>query len=720
MVKTQNEVSIVKSLPNPASFGKQRLGISVLPPAPSVLVVEKNAKSGEVHVYMTDFQIKFKENAYLRNVFTEDTLNKWEGQMASKTTFKDFLLGTINHNYRHWRFGKDQLDELHKRIRPLPKDFDLQPYIDQILAEEKAWDEADHTVLDLWAKNPLFSKSNVFLHQNAPLDNSYDAFFNRMAVAVTNKRLDQSTKTVSKKVPLAKTEDERNKALLAGGTLLGGTAPYLYKSPFFIKNSVIDLKASFRIKEAKDILSWGFSAETAQMAEYELPLLAGLSGWREITGQPVLGAFLSSESLMAHSAFSTMHRTGGQSQQSLSQKITKEELERNIRERLGKATRRLQYFQTTGFFPKPVVEETEAQELLRLRKIEAWSRAQTHLATKGTIDAIRFLSPRGYDLDFLKSMQTRPVTEQLVFYISLQKRKKREQLEEYFEQEYFTEFLKLPKIGAKLRYRSKDFEIRSVDIRSNTGGHRKYWAHCVGGLGRSEEIIVPTEEMQPLKIGWYIRRSDGGWQNAADIARSPPATVVAETSIALLASVFLKWFKNFLGYAKGNIIKTTTKRMNVNIPKGLAPEVLANFPKDVRVDIPKGTITQVAYDWAAWGTTTLSAYGAVRSATIYESFVSSCIDTAEPYPLANVIDMSLPMGARSYSNFYTDALLTSDTVAQNIKRLAIAAGETVGDVFSGTRAALSTAISWGSDVVKNLFMGVVIVIGLGIVYKIAT
>ena len=108
MGKTENKVSIVKSLPNPASFGKKIMGISVLPPAPSVLVVERNAKSGEVHLYMTDFQIKFKGNAYLRNVFNEDTLNKWEGQMASTTTYKDFLRGVLDHNYRIWRFIKDR------------------------------------------------------------------------------------------------------------------------------------------------------------------------------------------------------------------------------------------------------------------------------------------------------------------------------------------------------------------------------------------------------------------------------------------------------------------------------------------------------------------------------------------------------------------------------------------------------------------------------------
>ena len=84
------------------------------------------------------------------------------------------------------------------------------------------------------------------------------------------------------------------------------------------------------------------------------------------------------------------------------------------------------------------------------------------------------------------------------------------------------------------------------------------------------------------------------------------------------------------------------------------------------------------------------------------------------------IDTSLPVGARTYSNFYTDVRITQDSVSANIKRMAISAGETAGSMFDGTRRAFSTAISWGTDVVKNLFMGVVIVVGLGIVYKVAT
>ena len=731
MGKTANRVSIVKTLPNPTGFGKKVMGVSILPPAPSVLVVETNDKSGEVHVYMTDFQIKFKENAYLRNVFNEDTLNKWEGHMASETTYKDFLRGVLDHNYRIWRFMKDELKEVQKRIKPLPKNFDLQPYIDQIKKEEKEWDEADHTVLDLWSKNPIFGPGNVFLHQNEHLkNNTFRAFKNRMAIAVGEKRQRESTKTVDKKVTFAKTEEERNKTLLAGGSLLGGTAPYLWKSPFYIRNSVEAAKQAFRIKTGRDLVSWGFG-EAVGMSETEMPVLAGLAGWKEITGQPVMGAFLSSESLMAQSQFSTLHRTGG-SGAPLSGKITKEELERRIREQTEEGKRRLQ----AGFYgpvydpklkPKTfmgdseVPEETDEQELARLRKVEATSRAQTQLATASQMSAMRFLSgPGKYSPEFLEGLGKRPAMEQLVFYLSLRKRKYRERHRGYFTQELFTEFMRQPKIGSHLRYREKNFEIMSIDIKSDVGGHRKYVASCKGGKNGAEEISVPTEEIIPMKTGWYIRRSVGFWENFADISRSVPAKIVAEGAIAFAGAAFLKWFKNAVGYGKKDIIKTDTKRMHVNPPKGLTVEEVLKYPKDIRVDIPTGTITDDQYTYASWITTTTSSYAAVRASDIYETFVAQCIDVAEPYPLANTIDTSLPVGARSYSNFYTDARLTQDSVSENIKRIAISAGERVGSVFEGTKEAFSTAISWGTDIVKNLFMGVVIVVGLGIVYKVAT
>jgi hypothetical protein len=106
-----------------------------------------------------------------------------------------------------------------------------------------------------------------------------------------------------------------------------------------------------------------------------------------------------------------------------------------------------------------------------------------------------------------------------------------------------------------------------------------------------------------------------------------------------------------------------------------------------------------------------------NAANMWEWFVD-CIDNPQPFPLAEVIDESLPRGMRSYRDLTTHELLSNVPVSDSLKKFAKRVIEPFVSGYEKAKAATSRVMKTVSNTLENVFYGVAFLAGAGILYKI--
>ena len=674
-------------MPSRSSFGDKITRISVQPGV-EILGVEISKKTHEIEYYITDFELNFTGSA-LEGKFRPEVLQRWNGKLASTTDFGEYLTRLNRHNFVRWSWAHNELKKLDKHIpRTLPKGFDLQPYLDQVRKEREEYDNRDHTIRDLMLKSPAFGIGNYYLYQNPPSE--------------TWKPSEKLKNIVKQDIPGTKqTWDQEighkkiNTLTGIGAVVGGGTAPYIWKSPFYIKNLVKLRQQELMGQAIQDAFFSDIAIDT--MA----PAVVGLSGLPEIAGQPFWAALISFTSSLASSELSTQHRVGGSSK-GLSEKITQEELDERIAEQT-KRGRRLQHLSQGRldlYRKQPNRPETTEEELARVEYLEAHTRATMGLGVSTAISSTK----RGRMFTELRrDTQFRPVQQQLALYLELLQHEL-EQVKGVFKPEYLNEFEKLPKIGSRLVYRWQKYVINSVDIVPKGDKHHGYLVSATRpGMHGLETIVIPLGDLEYRRVGLYTRQSLGMRESVADVLRVLPIRMAGNMAISLGLSRGAKYVKQLVGYGSGAVLKKV-------VHKGLIDEDFSYYT---------GTITDAQYASAAATTQQLVFFGMANAANAWNWFVD-CIDNPKPFPLAEVIDESLPRGMRSYRDLTTHELITNVPVTDALKKLAKASIEPFVAGYETVKSAASGLMKGMSGTVESIFYGVSFLAGAGILYKIVS
>ena len=737
----------VKKLPDPASFGKKKVRFAILPPAPSVLAVETNHSTGDIEVFFTDFVIRWQNNWYMKSRFRDDVLKKWEGKLASTTSYGEYIRRILVHNFERWSWANKLMKKYFNSIpKTLPKDYDFSSILEQIDKEGREFEAQDHHFRDIIAKSPAFGSDNPFLNQNPPEGGSFEKFYKQYEDFVAKlpknqinigpqqqgrgpKQSEKSTKTLDQIGKDTQKNDKMRKiAFLGGSSMLGGTAPYLYKSPFYIRDSVAMMRESFRVRQAQSLVQSSFSIAEFDAAEEMIPILTGLSGAPEIVGQPIFGAFISGASLLAHSEFSELHKTGGQ-KKSFSEKITQEELNRRIAQHLKKR-RGLFWGAQKETGDAITLVETEKEREARVKSLEAYSRAVSSQTLHSLVETREAIVVR-----LLENLKTRPVSEQLTFYLYT-KYERMNAVRNEFHPQYFAEFEKLPKIHQMLIYRDKICRIDDINIKIDTHGKKHYMIVAKPEDG-GKTIYAKFDEMYLEKPGWWKRPTLGFRHSLADIARFPVIEFVATSAVALWVARFIQSVQNKLGWTVAGLEagkKLKGKKygkVSLSLPGSSRPDPVLLRQEGVRppqVQLGTGPLGIIApkainaqqYQQAAWWSVFTAGYIGSRSANLYESFVSYVIEGPEPYELAYALDTALPLGSRSYVNAYTEDRITTTAVSESIRELANSTIKPFVDAYEGTKDRVKGFLQQGADTMKALFNGVIILVSLSILYKVVS
>ena len=108
-----------------------------------------------------------------------------------------------------------------------------------------------------------------------------------------------------------------------------------------------------------------------------------------------------------------------------------------------------------------------------------------------------------------------------------------------------------------------------------------------------------------------------------------------------------------------------------------------------------------------------------NAANAWNWFVD-CIDNPKPFPLAEVIDESLPRGMRSYRDLTTHEMITNVPVTDALKKLAKASIAPFVAGYEKVKGAASGLMNSMSGTVESIFYGVSFLAGAGILYKIVS
>ena len=238
-------------------------------------------------------------NIFWRSKFKANIRAKWEGQLASKTSYGDYLEIVDEQRFKSLQFVLKEVRELVKNGMPssvFTDDYMLPGQIGEDLKKLEIGDFRD---------DPKLLKKYLEIMSVSPEDK-------------TKKPLSQKIRTVL--------------GTFASGVL--GSSAYLItgKGPGYIAESTAKRIAQMRLA--------GLSTKGVQ----------GLTGFAEVLGQPMLGAMLSYSTMESQGLMAEEHQyhTKGKG---LSEKLTQEEVDRRIREQTSSG-RRLKDVEQLDVVPK--------------------------------------------------------------------------------------------------------------------------------------------------------------------------------------------------------------------------------------------------------------------------------------------------------------------------------------------------------------------------------
>ncbi len=490
-------VNWVKTLPQKSDFPGKRVHENVVPGLIEVVCVEVNEYTHAVEFYCVDKVIR-GDSDLLKARIRPEFLQKWRGKLASEAEgFTDYFTRLYEHNFERSSWAQDMMKKLDKFIpRELPKDFDLSPYIERVRLElNEPIGPFEQTLIE----TGLFGKDGEFMkRQEAAYSHDFSPVFKKL----TKLKKDLVEGNTAE---LRKTNDLLTNSLTGMGAFLGSGSAYLIKSPFFIRNSAKAVQEELFAHSLEDSF---FSAEG--IAETTIPKASGLSGVAEIGGQPFVGALMSFMSMTASSKMSTEYRTHGVSSAPLSGKITQEEADRLLEERLAEegGTRRLAEdgegeVSTTvsTAVMKKKTDSTDVQE--RATNLEAASRAQFHLGTTSYLNTNQQIQMFAY---LHKDLHLRSVEEQLAVFLDLVMGDK--DISHLFNEKYLHEFENLPKPGDTLKYRWEEYIIDSIDIIESSDGEdkRTYIIHAISQKSGIQPIgNIPSSQLTLISKNHWVR-----------------------------------------------------------------------------------------------------------------------------------------------------------------------------------------------------------------------